>query len=1198
MQEEITLRPKKLKSSLYKLHLKENINATDFEKFRQNLEKLKIETTKGEEAGQTEEYFKNLLKTFLEKTYYENRNFLNTMSYKGQNEADLVIHSNKDQNSKVGVIFELKKPKNKAEMLTTKDIFKKAFFEAILYFLWEAVDKQNLEVKNIVISNIYEYFIFDARDIKRIFLDKSKTLETTFKKWRNNQLTDDKTDTMYKEIENFVNAHLKFFDNLKFTYFDIRAIEEEDYKHLYKILSPKHLLREVLTNDSNSLNKDFYNELLHIIGLEEVEKEGKKVIQRKSKPDPASLLENTINIIDSKDKLDNVSNLSSFGSTNQEKIYNVSLSLCIRWINRILFLKLLEGQLYKYHGFDKSYKFLDSDKINSFDKLNNLFFSVLAKKTEDRKANIQNDYFRIPYLNSSLFELSSLENEAIDISQLENNLEMEIYKSTVLKDNRGKKLKDGIPNLKYLLDFLNSFDFGSEGENKLNNEIKPLINASVLGLIFEKINGYKDGSFYTPSFITTYMCRESIQKAVIQKFNDKYTWTCETIDDLYNKIDRIDVKEANDLVNSLKICDPAVGSGHFLVSALNEIIALKSELGIFCDAQGKKLRDYKIENFNDELVITDEDDNIFEYNVIEHTDLQPVTRKIPKEKTRVQKALFFEKKNLIENCLFGVDINNNSVMICRLRLWIELLKNAFYTEESHFIELETLPNIDINIKQGNSLISRYDLDVNLSQVFNKEGFKVKDYRDTVRNYKETNNKDEKRKVLKYLEEIKNKFKTEVATGFLGKIRNVELEINQMSSNLFGVDKETKKKITEKQKKLDEMLAQKEEIEKNEIYQDAFEWRFEFPEVLDEKGDFIGFDLVIGNPPYGIKLDKTTIELFKNQYELKTSETAILFIERGYRILKNYGIQSYIIPKSYTFASNYSQAREFTKKELSFIVDCGKAFDQVKLEVCIFSFKKSSFKNYYNSYKSLDNEKFELLAEINKKLIDIFGFFPNGLTQKEIFLGNKIFKIGQFLKDIALNSRGDIIQKYVGDKGDLKVIGGKEIDRYGIRDIKGFVNKNDLMGAKYKIKDNSILAQNIIAHIIKPYERIKIIACLPNHNNFAITDTINQITTTDLSYSEKFIWVILFSKLINWYVYLFIFGKAIRTMHFDNVVTDRIPIPKISLEEQKPFIELVDQILEKKKKNLDTTDLERKIDEMVYQLYELTPEEIAIIEGEK
>ena len=95
----------------------------------------------------------------------------------------------------------------------------------------------------------------------------------------------------------------------------------------------------------------------------------------------------------------------------------------------------------------------------------------------------------------------------------------------------------------------------------------------MLGLIFEKINGYKDGSFYTPGFITMYMCHETITRAVVQKFNDVKGWKCETISDIYNEIE--DIKEANRIINSLRICDPAVGSGHFLVSALNEIIAIK-----------------------------------------------------------------------------------------------------------------------------------------------------------------------------------------------------------------------------------------------------------------------------------------------------------------------------------------------------------------------------------------------------------------------------------------------------------------------------------------------------------------------------------------------------------------------------------------------------------------------------------------------
>ncbi|OBQ31606.1 MAG: hypothetical protein AN487_23905, partial [Anabaena sp. CRKS33] len=139
-------------------------------------------------------------------------------------------------------------------------------------------------------------------------------------------------------------------------------------------------------------------------------------------------------------------------------------------------------------------------------------------------------------------------------------------------------------------------------------------------------------------------------------------------------------------INSLKICDPAVGSGHFLVSALNEMIAIKSELKILLDRQGKRLKEYSFEVANDELIVIDEDGLLFEYN--------------PKnqESQRVQETLFHEKQTIIENCLFGVDINPNSVKICRLRLWIELLKNAYYKTDSNYTQLETLPNIDINIK--------------------------------------------------------------------------------------------------------------------------------------------------------------------------------------------------------------------------------------------------------------------------------------------------------------------------------------------------------------------------------------------------------------------------------------------------------------------------------------------------------------------
>lgn len=282
--------------------------------------------------------------------------------------------------------------------------------------------------------------------------------------------------------------------------------------------------------------------------------------------------------------------------------------------------------------------------------MNNLFFGVMAKKVNERSPDNEKFYF-VPYLNSSLFENSDIENSFIAISSL-NNSDISIYSNTVLKDIQNNKLSGKINFIDYLFKFLDAYDFSSDG-NSSNNLVrennKTIINASVLGLIFEKINGYKDGSYYTPSFITMYMCRETIQKVFIDKFNQEKNWDCRDLKDLHNKIE--DKKEANDIINSVKICDPSVGSGHFLVSALNEIIFIKKYLNILIDHEGRTLKDYDFEIQNDEIIITDENGNFFEYN------------KNNKESLRVQKTLFLEKRTIIENCLFGVDINPNSVKI-------------------------------------------------------------------------------------------------------------------------------------------------------------------------------------------------------------------------------------------------------------------------------------------------------------------------------------------------------------------------------------------------------------------------------------------------------------------------------------------------------------------------------------------------------
>jgi adenine-specific DNA-methyltransferase len=722
------LKPKK---ALNKAFLKVKPNRTAIEGFKTNLIQLLDRTNDTE----SEEFHKNLVIDFLKKTYYDPNHFINT---KGRN--DLVIHNGNNATSSVGVIIEAKKPTNKAEMISTKKLNAKAFQELVLYYLRERITHKNLEVKYLIATNINEWFIFDATLFDRLFAQNASFVKQ-FIDFEGGRLADTKTDFFYKQIAEPFIADIK--TEIEFTYFNLqdyqkplRNSEKADDNQLialYKLLSAEHLLKLPFVNDSNSLDKRFYSELLHIIGLTETKDGGKKLIERNKEGErnSGSILEDAIIQLDSLEKISRLDKPSQFGSTQQERLFNVGLELSITWINRILFLKLLEAQLITYHKGDSSYAFLNLKKIKSYDDLNSLFFQVLARKYDDRNQDVKKAFEKVPYLNSSLFEPTEIEQLTLFISNLKDDKTIPVISSTVLKNDQGKKRTGNINTLEYLFEFLNAYDFTSEGSEEIQEDNKSLINASVLGLIFEKINGYKDGSFFTPGFITMYMCRETIRKAVVQKFNETKKWNCNSIEELYNKIE--DRNEANKIVNSIKICDPAVGSGHFLVSALNEMIAVKNDLKILQDRTAKRLKEYHVEVVNDELIITDEEGELFDYNPSN------------KESQRIQETLFHEKQTIIENCLFGVDINPNSVKICRLRLWIELLKNAYYKNAT---ELETLPNIDINIKCGNSLVSRFAMDADLKQALKKSKWTIDSYRIAVDTYRNAESKEQKREMEK------------------------------------------------------------------------------------------------------------------------------------------------------------------------------------------------------------------------------------------------------------------------------------------------------------------------------------------------------------------------------------------------------------------------------------------------------------------
>jgi len=344
------LKPRK---ALNKAFLKVKPNRSQIEQFKENLKELLDRTNDTE----SEEFHKNLVIDFLKKTYYDPNHYINT---KGRN--DLVIHNGNKAKSAVGVIIEAKKPTNRAEMLSKEKINVKAFQELVLYYLRERITQKNLEVKYVIATNINEWFIFNATIFEKAFA-QNKKLVKQFEDFEAGRLAGKMTDFFYKEIAEPFIAEMR--QEVEFTWFDIRTYErplrnnnpKDDNKliSLFKLLSPEHLLKLPFTNDSNSLDKRFYGELLHIIGLTETKQGGKKIIERQKEGqrNSGSFLENAIIQLDSMDKIGRLESPSQFGETKEERLFNVGLELSITWLNRILFLKLLEAQLITYHKGDK-----------------------------------------------------------------------------------------------------------------------------------------------------------------------------------------------------------------------------------------------------------------------------------------------------------------------------------------------------------------------------------------------------------------------------------------------------------------------------------------------------------------------------------------------------------------------------------------------------------------------------------------------------------------------------------------------------------------------------------------------------------------------------------------------------------------------------------------------------------------------------
>ncbi|MCV3440419.1 Eco57I restriction-modification methylase domain-containing protein [Campylobacter lari] len=983
--------------------------------------------------------------------------FLTTLNFKthiktkqkGKSEIDLAIA--KDELSKdLEVLIEAKKPNSK-EFITHAKPNSKALHEAILYYFRNR--EHSFSLKFIIITDFYKFYIFKASEFEELFY-KNTSFKKLFEEFQSpNSLFKGNTDEFYKEASKLIENSK---ENLKGFFIDLAFLKDKqksNFKNLASIFKTFHkdfLLNEFSPNDANSLNNAFYKELLYILGLSESKQLSKFIITQSEQSKQA---QGTLYHL--------------IASKLPKHDFEEVLKFIILWLNRILFLKLIESNLVRFND-DKTLKFLNYEKIPNFTTLSHLFFDILAKEKHTRT---QSKFSYLPYLNSSLFEKQAIEKTTLEIATLENDALLEYHPHTQLKDDKGKSKKGKVGLLEYLFEFLDSFDFGADEQSEELIKQKELINSSVLGNVFEKLNGYKEGSFYTPSFITSYMCKASIEKVVLDKFNHTFKLNATKLNELRTQLrqEKISQEQKLALLNSIRICDPAVGSGHFLVSALNAMLMVHYELGLFEE-------DFYLSVQNDEILVQNHKGQFLEYK---RPDFD-------KDKTHLcQKELFERKKDIIENNLFGVDINPNSCEITKLRLWIELLKHSFYEsfDDTNYHDLKTLPNIDINIKCGNSLISYFEIHKSLSHYPNiKE--RMDKYKRIVKDYKEGFYADKTliAKEIKNLKEsfknfcLKDKFAKEIKQltnganeyskkygDFLAQDEKDENFRAFFSKNMFefDFDESEAKKEFKKLKKLYESIFDLESA-------NPFEWRFEFSEVLDEGGNFQGFDLIIGNPPYIKENDNK--EIFANTKNLRTYQGKMdiwyHFVGRGLDVLKENGILSFIATNNWTTNSGAKKLRNVILEECQILnlVDFSSfmVFDSASIQTMIMQFQKTKPpKNYEFNFAKLTTQSpsYEDVLDIlkntkspNNEILNI-NFKPKNFIDKTLnFIKNdyeeifeKIQKYGKFYLDDKEVAQGIVYPQENVNKKSLEILGKNFYIGQGIQKLTdGEVEKLNLL----------------------------------------------------------------------------------------------------------------------------------------------------------
>jgi hypothetical protein len=903
------------------------------------------------------------------------------------------------------------------------------------------------------------------------------------------------------------------------------------------------------------------------------------------------------------------------------------------------------------------------------DILEPLFYEALARERAD-------DFYsrfncKIPFLNGGLFDpINNYDWVHTDLI-LPNDLF-----SNKLKTKQGD-IGTGI------LDIFDRYNFTVKEDEPLEKEVA--VDPEMLGKVFENLLEVKDrkskGTYYTPREIVHYMCQQSLINYLITELKDKVGR--EDIEKLIKFGDSVAENEArvgnkgeetqkysyklpasirknaqlvDDKLASIKVCDPAIGSGAFPVGMMNEIVQARSTLNAYlCD----------------------------------NGNLQC--------KNRTPYDFKFE---CIQNSIYGVDIDPGAVEIAKLRLWLSLV-----VDEDDIKQIKPLPNLDYKIMQGNSLLEEYEgiklFDENIipqddsdkeKQITSAQA-KIADFQRVYFRLHSGNQLSGSQKIIlekqikeqqKLINLLTRKVKTGSAINLFEQFDRAKMKWDELK-NLHKLivnecNKEKKDNMLKRANQLEWEFIEEtlraegksdalEKIEqfKNSNIKPFFLWKLHFPEVFQGKG---GFDVIIANPPYirHRDLDKNFKDALKNAYKTgnTTSDTYCYFYELSYNLLCKEGVSSFITSNKWMRAKYGQNLRVFFKENTVMlqIIDLGLGqFISATVDTNILIFEKQTpsrdhqveyaFKtpasDEQNLLKILQNQledgSFTLTDSANLKLKGKIERIGIPLSQQShlkinygILTGKNEIKTrngneGVFI--INKKTRDDLISR--DSKSSLiihPVLRGRDVSRYLVKWSGKYIIamyygshqiidkfpaiKNHLYKYRKSLESRAQvrrgdhhwleLDQNPSKRYIEEFEHSKIIypeissgtSFTYDDSGYFHIDTVFHIVGENLKFLLG-----LNSKLACWLIrhYGSVLGDT--GFRFKKIFVEKLPIPTVSDEVQKLLTEIVDKILiitkssdylEDPTKQAKVKEYERQIDRMVYKLYDLTEKEIQTIES--